>query len=117
VARRRLEGARYARDHGPVWQLAEALAEDPAALAHLAHADDVAVEAVAECPHLATADRDVELELGIDPVRVVAAPVVGHARSAQVRPHEIEVDRFLRRDDRPFARPPGVTLFFQIRPT
>src|SRR6185369_13529613 len=68
VARRRLEVARDLRDHGSLRHLLEALADDLAALLHLADADDVAVEAVADRAHLALPDRHVEVDLGVDGV-------------------------------------------------
>src|SRR5207244_6320735 len=72
IARRRLEVARHLRNDGPAGKLLQALADDLAALLHLADADDVAVEAVADRPHFASPDRHVELEVGVDRVRLVA---------------------------------------------
>src|SRR6185503_8233164 len=56
IARGRLVVARHLGDHRPGRYLLQALADDAAALLHLDHAHDVAVEAVAERAHLAPAD-------------------------------------------------------------
>src|SRR5438046_603611 len=88
----------------------QALAEDLAALLHLAHADHVAVEAVAERAELAAPDRHVEVELGIDGVRQVAPDVVADAGTAQVRADEVVVDRLLRADGGHVSQPLRVDL-------
>src|SRR5207245_6764466 len=66
VARRRLEVARHLRNDGPAGKFLQALANDLAALLHLADTDDVAVEAVADRPHLASPNRNIEVEVGVD---------------------------------------------------
>src|SRR5436309_7257408 len=110
VARRRLEVARDLGDHGARRQPLETLAQDLAALLHLADADDVAVEAVADRAHLARADRDVEVELGVDGVRLVAPDVVADARAAEVRAHPVVLHRLLRRDHGHVPQPLRVVL-------
>src|SRR5439155_2090667 len=95
VARRRLEVARHLGDHRTRGEPLQALAEDLAALLHLPDADDVAVEAVAHPPHLAPADGDLEIELGIDGVRLVATDIVPDTRATEVRPDQVVVDGVL----------------------
>ena len=64
--------------------LIEALAQNATTLAHLVDAHDVAVETIADGARFAAAHRDVELELRIHRVRLVAPHVVAHAGAAQI---------------------------------
>jgi hypothetical protein len=66
---------------GPPGQLVQALVNDPHALAHLLHAHQVTIVAVAHRP-----DRHLELELIVDQVRLGLAQVVIDAAAAEVRP-------------------------------
>src|SRR5438552_1364106 len=106
----RLEVARHLGDHRALRELRQALAKDLAALLHLAHADHVAVEAVAERAELAAPDRHVEVELGIDGVRQVAPDVVADAGTAQVRADAGVVDRRLPADGGHVSQPLRVYL-------
>src|SRR6266540_1150975 len=67
-------------DHGRPGVLAQpvdALADDPVGLAHLLHADEIAVVAVAGRP-----DRNVELHAVVDCIRLLFTQVPRHARAA-----------------------------------
>ena len=85
-------------DHGslPVRrpQLVEALAHDAHALAHLLHADDLAVVVVAVLAH-----GDVEIHLLVERVRLRLAQVPGHAAAADDRPREAPLPAIVQRED------------------
>ena len=80
AARPRPQQARQLGDDRPVGHLVEALVDDPQALLDLVDAEQVAGQAIALGPR-----RDVEVELGIDAVRVRPADVERDAGRAQVR--------------------------------
>src|SRR5690606_11249888 len=74
-------------------QPAHALLDDAYRLAHLRHAHQVPVVAVA-----GDADGDVEIDLGVLGVRLLLAQVPGHARTAQHRAGHAPGQRLFRRD-------------------
>src|SRR5262245_28829837 len=86
----RQRDARIVDDDGAAGQLHDRLAEDAHRLLDLLDAHEVAVEAVA-----VGADGDVELELGVDRVRVVLADVVVEAARARDRAGLAPADRVL----------------------
>ena len=85
-------------DHRPLpvrrAQLVEALAHDAHALAHLLHADDLAVVIVAVQAH-----GDVEIHLLVERVRLRLAQVPGHAAAADDRPREAPLPAIVKRED------------------
>src|SRR5574341_100817 len=97
--RRRLERAGHLGHHGPLGDRCDGLPQDPDTLAHLVDPDHVPVEAVAQHPALSRPDADVEIELGVDRVRLVLPQVERNAGSPQVRAGEPVGDRVLRGDD------------------
>src|SRR5262249_57918466 len=113
VTSRGFEVARDLGDHRAGGHLLQALADDLAALLHLLDADDVAIEAVAERPHLAPADRDREVELGVDRIRLVAPDVALEPPAAQGRPPQVPVDRLL--GGAPGAPPPALHASLIVR--
>ena len=88
-------------DDRPVGHLVQALVDDPQALLDLVHAEQVARQAVALGP-----GRDVEVELGVDRVRMRPADVERDAGGAQVRPGHAHPQR-RRRVDRCRGRASG----------
>src|SRR5258708_8540237 len=82
-------------DHraGVLAQPVDALLDDAVGLAHLVHAHEIAVVAIA-----VGADRDVEVELVVNLVRLLLAQVPRDARAAQHGPREAQRLRALRRD-------------------
>ena len=72
---------------------------DAHALAHLFHADEITIIAVAH-----RADRDVELQIRVAKIRRGLAQVVLHAAGAQVRTAQAVINRHLLRDDADIAR-------------
>src|ERR671924_1222138 len=87
--RGRSEFARHFGDRRTLWHHLETLAQNFAALLHLAYAHPVTIEAIAEFSHMRRADRDVEIQFRIDRVRNIAANIPLYPRTAHVRPDKI----------------------------
>ncbi len=104
-AGRRLEIARDFREHRPPGNLVQRLAQDLRRLRHLANPHHVAIHRVAELAPMPVANRHVELELGIHRIRDVLADVPLDSARTQIRPDQVVVDGFLRRDHSDVRQP------------
>src|SRR6516162_8808576 len=94
----RFEIARNFRQYRTVGDMGQRLTQDSRGLTHLADADHVTIHRITQLAPLSTANRHLEIELGIDRVRNVLADIELVAAGPQIGTNQIVVDRVLESD-------------------